>query len=65
MDHAHVRLKDGRDLEFPLLIGWQAQADQRGVSTREFVIQEARTWFWGIADSQFEDDEVVKVTVAR
>jgi len=63
--HAHIRLKDGRDLEFPLMIGWEAQADQRGISTWDFVVQEAaRLWFTDPED-QFNDDDVVSVKVAR
>lgn len=63
-DHAHIRLKDGRDLEFPLLLGWRTQAEQREITEEEFVIRQARWWYEGQEDCQFEDDDIVNVRVA-
>jgi hypothetical protein len=58
IEHAHVTLKDGTDIQFPLLIGWRHQAKQREESDREFVVRQARSWH-ELVGHQFQDDEVV------
>jgi hypothetical protein len=61
-DHAHIRLKDGRDLEFPLMLGWQAQVEQSELSLRDWVIKQGQFWFSTSED--FTKKDVLKVRVA-
>ena len=63
-EHANIRLKDGRDLEFPLYPGWRDEVTDE-MNEMERVIEIGRTWFTDIEDSQFEDDDIKGVRVAR
>ena len=62
MEHGHVRLRDGQDLEIPLYPGWREDAKKAPFNGNEFLylLHLTRIWF----EEDFDQDDVVSTDVA-